>query len=44
VLPEDVQTVLPAVVGHRLERRDAGGGGADEGLAQELLESIPVPL
>ena len=25
VLPEDVQAVLPAVVAHRLERRDAAG-------------------
>jgi MoxR-like ATPase len=44
VLPEDVQAVLPAVVGHRLERRDAAGVSTEAGLARELLESIPVPL
>jgi MoxR-like ATPase len=43
VLPEDVQAVLPAVVTHRLlpeesaEHIDAGR------IAQQLLESVPIP-
>jgi MoxR-like ATPase len=44
VLPEDVQAVLPAVVGHRLERRDAPGIAGGDPLARELLESVPVPI
>jgi MoxR-like ATPase len=44
VLPEHLQAVLPAVAGHRLERR----GGSDEAdgarLAAELLHSVPVPV
>jgi MoxR-like ATPase len=43
-LPEDVQQVLPAVVAHRLERRDAAGGAGGTSLAREILESVPVPL
>ncbi len=43
VLPEDVQLVLPAVAGHRLERRDAPGVFGGAALARELLETIPVP-
>ncbi len=43
VLPEDVQAVLPAVVAHRLERRDAGRG-TDPDLAQELIRAVPVPI
>ena len=43
VLPEDVQAVLPAVVAHRLERRDpaAVGDGAD--VAAEIVHAVPVP-
>jgi hypothetical protein len=42
VLPEDVQAVLAAVVGHRLA---AASDAADdpEGLAAELLQAVPVP-
>ncbi|HYL02199.1 MAG TPA: MoxR family ATPase [Steroidobacteraceae bacterium] len=41
VLPEDIQEVLPAVVAHRLERREPGG---EADLAAELIRSVPVPL
>jgi MoxR-like ATPase len=42
VLPEDVQAVLPAVVTHRLERRDTT---TDAGaVAAELVRSVPVPV
>ncbi|HEV2285007.1 MAG TPA: MoxR family ATPase [Steroidobacteraceae bacterium] len=42
VLPEDVQAVLPAVVAHRLERREPGGDG--NALAAEIIRGVPVPL
>jgi len=42
VLPEDVQAVLPAVVGHRLHASaDAVKGGFDA--AHELITSVPIP-
>jgi MoxR-like ATPase len=49
VLPEDVQAVLPAVVAHRLERRDMGpqdssGSAAATEVAEELIRTVPVPL
>jgi len=43
VLPEDVQAVLPAVVAHRLERRDAAEAPAADELAAELIRGVPVP-
>jgi MoxR-like ATPase len=42
VLPEDVQAVLPAVVAHRLERRDPAGTDAAD-LAREMIRAVPVP-
>ncbi|HUN26727.1 MAG TPA: MoxR family ATPase [Steroidobacteraceae bacterium] len=44
VLPEDVQAVLPAVVAHRLERRDGVGASDGRSVAQELLTRVRVPL
>lgn len=44
VLPEDVQAVVPSVVAHRLERRDSGGSADSLVIAQELIQSVPVPL
>jgi MoxR-like ATPase len=41
VLPEDVQAVLPSVIAHRLERRDAARGDGD--LAQEMIRAVAVP-
>jgi MoxR-like ATPase len=43
VLPEDIQAVLPAVVAHRLERREPGGGDGGA-LAAEIIRGVPVPL
>lgn len=40
VYPEDVQTVFPAVVNHRLAGRDAGEGGGDP--AREILHAVHV--
>jgi MoxR-like ATPase len=42
VLPEDVQAVLAAVVGHRLAAA-ADAGDDPETLAGELLQAVPVP-
>ena len=44
VLPEDVQAVLPAVVSHRLERREPSGSEDDHTIANELVRSVPVPV
>jgi MoxR-like ATPase len=42
VLPEDVQAILPAVVGHRLHASaDAVKGGFDP--AKELISNVPIP-
>ena len=42
VLPEDVQAVLPAVIAHRLEGRDAAARPGEE-LAREIIQSAAVP-
>jgi len=44
VLPEDVQAVLPAVIAHRLERREAVDARTAHSLTDEILRSVPVPL
>jgi MoxR-like ATPase len=44
VLPEDVQVVLPAVVAHRLERRDPAGSGEDGDVSAEIIGAVAVPL
>jgi MoxR-like ATPase len=42
VLPEDVQAILPSVVGHRLHgNADAVKGGFDA--AKELIGAVPIP-
>jgi MoxR-like ATPase len=43
VLPEDVQAVLPAIVAHRLERRDPVDGSDGLAIASELIRAVPVP-
>jgi len=46
VLPDDIQAVLPAVVAHRLERRETAAGGGNEtgqAIATELVRAVPVP-
>ena len=40
VVPEDVQAVLPAVVGHRLR---ASANGQPEAAGELLIEAVPVP-
>jgi len=43
VLPEDVQAVLPAVVGHRLKPRQELALQDPEVMGERLLEAVPVP-
>jgi MoxR-like ATPase len=43
-MPEDVQAVLPAVVAHRLERREGLDMRAGRELTDEILKAVPVPL
>jgi len=45
VIPEDVQNVLPAVAGHRLQAAHREGGRALRGreLVQQLIEAVPLP-
>ncbi|BBL72883.1 AAA family ATPase [Methylogaea oryzae] len=42
VLPEDLQTLLPAVAGHRLRRSKGYGGSAADRVAP-LLENVAIP-
>ena len=44
VLPDDIQAVLPAVVAHRLERREPTGSSDGHALANELIRAVPVPV
>lgn len=41
VLPEDVQTILPGIVSHRLQTTDESQHG--ETLARELIEAVAIP-
>ncbi|MDX1593735.1 MAG: MoxR family ATPase [Gammaproteobacteria bacterium] len=43
VLPEDIQTVLPAVVGHRLHPADETRGTPPAELAETLLQAVAIP-
>ena len=43
VLPEDVQAVLTAVVGHRLSARDDAGPQTPAEIGARVLEAVPVP-
>ncbi|MGH8264513.1 MAG: AAA family ATPase, partial [Steroidobacteraceae bacterium] len=43
VLPEDVQAVLPSVIGHRLRARDETANLAATAIGRWVIESVPVP-
>jgi MoxR-like ATPase len=43
VLPEDLQAILPATVGHRLQPAGEVIGEGVDGLVDRLLESVPIP-
>lgn len=44
VLPEDVQTVLPAVVSHRLQPADAHLDLTTAALLERLRQAVPLPV
>ena len=43
VLPEDVQAVLPSVIGHRLRARDETANLEPAAIGRWVIESVPVP-
>lgn len=43
VVPEDVQAVLPGVVGHRLTRANPADGMSGSELASELVRQVAIP-
>jgi MoxR-like ATPase len=43
VLPEDVQAVLPSVIGHRLRARDETASLTPSAIGRWVIESVPVP-
>ena len=43
VLPEDLQAILPATVGHRLQPAGEIVGEGGGGLVDRLLEAVPIP-
>jgi MoxR-like ATPase len=43
VLPEDVQAVLPAVVGHRLAPRDSATVRNAREIGEQVLRAVPIP-
>ena len=43
VLPEDIQAVLPATVGHRLQPAGEIVGEGSDGLVERLLDAVPIP-
>ncbi|MCU7872419.1 MAG: AAA family ATPase [Candidatus Thiodiazotropha sp. (ex Lucinoma borealis)] len=43
VLPEDLQAVLPATVGHRLQAAGDSGDSQGDGIVKSLLSTVPVP-
>jgi MoxR-like ATPase len=43
VLPEDLQAVMPSVVGHRLRPRDAADARGPAEVAAALMSTVPIP-
>ncbi|MGH8371691.1 MAG: AAA family ATPase [Gammaproteobacteria bacterium] len=43
VLPEDLQAILPGVIGHRLRLKTSHESVPAAILAQELIEAVPIP-
>jgi MoxR-like ATPase len=43
VLPEDIQAVLPGVIGHRLKPTDDTARTDVEAVAAALIEAVPLP-
>jgi MoxR-like ATPase len=43
VLPEDLQAILPATIGHRLQTSGEKISISGDGLVKDLLSKIPLP-
>lgn len=43
VLPEDIQAVLPSVIGHRLQPNQEHSELSPVALAQDLIQQVPIP-
>ena len=43
VVPEDVQAVLGAVVGHRLKPRDDTSAQTPTQIGEAVLKAVPIP-
>lgn len=43
VIPEDIQTILPAAVTHRLRQSGDQAGSQSHDIAKQLLESVAIP-
>lgn len=43
VLPDDVQAVLPSVIGHRLQSNSEHNDHRSSELARDLIEQVPIP-
>lgn len=43
VLPEDIQQVLPSIIGHRLNRVQDNGQVTQEDNATHLIKQVPIP-
>jgi len=43
VIPEDIQTILPSVVSHRLRQADEQQNYHSDSIAKKLLESVAIP-
>ena len=42
VLPEDIQAVLPSIIGHRLQPTDDTGRSSSTNIADKLIRQVPV--
>ncbi len=43
VLPEDIQSVLPSVIGHRLQPANDLGTSSTSKIATDLIKQVPIP-
>ena len=43
VLPEDIQQVLPSIIGHRLSRVQDNGHASQQDNATHLIKQVPIP-
>ena len=43
VLPEDIQSVLPSVIGHRLQPTNDLGITSSSIIATNLIKQVPIP-